>query len=328
MRRVTRAAVGVRLTRARGLCLALGLSAMAVIAVRAAEPTAELPAGGLSYAGGGGLVTEREAIVIGSARVQATYSVRNTEQRARTTLVGMALPDIDMLQIDGADVDNTAYDPQNTANYIALAAQVDGVPVEFFVESRALALGLVDVTAQLSAAKLPLYPLAPELPGLIAELAEETRLGLMARSAIRQVEGQYEPRWVLKSTMYWQQEFGPGQVRTLSASYQPIAGVAAWTAETAPTLQQRYCVPEAEAQALTARATAGAPPTIKWVNFVAYAGANARGSAATYQMTIETAEKEKAFTCRAGLTGAVTGGRSVSATNHTADEDVTVLFAE
>jgi hypothetical protein len=295
---------------------------------RATEPTTELPAGGLAFAGGGALVLERESIVIGSGRVQTSYIVRNSAPVAHATLVALALPDVDMLQLDGAAVENPAYDPKNPANFIGLAALVDGAPAEMMVEEHALALGLVDVTALLRATGLPLYPLAPDLQARLVTMPDIEKARLAARSVIRMADGQIEPRWVLKSTFFWQQEFGPGQVRTLSASYQPVAGSGAWTSDLAATLKQRFCVPDTAAAALSSRAAAGTPAAVKWVNFLAQAGASARGPAASYQLSVDTTAKEKAYSCRSGLTEAARSSLTETTSDHVPDEEILVLFVE
>jgi len=316
-----------RVCVARGLILGACMVGAAG-GVRASEPMTELPVGGLAFAGGSALVTERESVVIGSGRVQASYIVRNSAQAAHATLVALALPDVDMLQLDGAAVDNPAYDLKNPANFIGLTALVDGAPAELFVEEHAMALGLVDVTPLLRAAGLPLYPLAPDLQARLVGLPDAEKARLAARSVVRMADGQLEPRWVLKSTLFWQQDFGPGQVRTLSASYQPITGSGPWTSDLAATLQQRFCVPDAVATALSGRAAAGTPAAVKWVNFLAHAGASARGPSASYQLSIETTDKEKAYTCRSGLTGATSSGQAFTARDYLPEEEVLVLFVE
>ena len=308
---------------AAGFCMTLAV----VPKLAAAEPNSELPAGGLAYAALQSLVTEREDIVVAADRVRATYIVRNSGDEPRSTLVAFALPDIDMLSLDGALINNPAYDPQNPANFVAFSAQVDGQPVETFVESRALALGLIDVTQTLKNLKLPLYPLHPEISEQLAALPDAAKTELLQRNLVRVADGQLEPLWHLKTTLFWQQPFAVGQVRTIVIGYRPIGGSGPWTSETAAVFKQRYCVSDATAAALDGRAAKGEPADVKWVHYLAYAGASARGAAASYRTAIEASGKQSGFTCRQGLTGKASS-RETTLTDYIGDEEIQVLFVE
>jgi Domain of unknown function (DUF4424) len=292
------------------------------------DPTAELPAGGLAYVGAAALVTEREDIVIAPNRIRATYIVRNSGDAARTTLVAFALPEIDMLALDNAAVDNPAFDAQNPGNYVAFAATVDGQPTEMFVQSNALALGVVDVTTLLKTHGLPLYPLQSGLGEQLSALSEATKADLQGRSVVRMADGQLEPIWSLKTALFWQQPFAAGQVRTLSVTYQPITGSATWSADNAAAMQQRYCVPDAAAAALTARAARGDTPALKWVTYLANAGAAARGSVGQYRVTLDAPAKSTPYSCSDGATAATNRGRESVLTDHVAEGEIQVLFAE
>jgi Domain of unknown function (DUF4424) len=294
----------------------------------ATDPTAELPAGGLAYAGAATLVTEREDIVITPSRIRATYIVRNSGDAARTALVAFALPEIDMLALDSAAVENPAFDAQNPVNYVGFAATVDGQSAEMFVQSNALALGLVDVTSLLKTYGLPLYPLQAGLAEQLRGLADAAKSDLQNRSVVRSADGQLEPIWSLKSALFWQQPFAAGQVRTISVTYQPIAGSAAWTADNAALMQQRYCVPETAAAALTARAARGDSIPLKWVTYLANAGAAARGSVGQYRVTLEAPGKSTAYACSDGANAATNRGRESVLTEHVAEGEIQVLFAE
>ena len=298
--------------------------------VFAAEPTMELPAGGLIYVTQQTLVTDTEDIVIAAGQVRATYVVRNGGDAPHTGLIAFALPDVDMVALDGSPVDNPAFDPDNLANYVGYAASVDGQPAATFVESRAFALGLIDATATLRELNLPLYPLHPGLGDQIAALPDAVRADLLARSLIRLNDGQWEPLWRLKTTLFWQQSYTPGQTRTVAISYRPIAGTGNWTADTAAALQQRYCVPQATADALTRRG-ATAPAPLKWVHYTAYAGATGRGAAGTYRVAIEAAPgQQSGYTCHDGLKTetAAAGSRQQSLSGYTPEEEIMVLFVD
>ena len=314
--------------------VAVGYAAIFLVSAGSAQtttdPTSELPGGGLVYAGPPDLVTDKEDITIAADRVRAIYVVRNAGADAHRALVAFALPDVDMLALDGSAVDNPAYDANNPDNYVGFTALVDGQPVETFVESRALALGLVDGTAKLRELKLPLYPLTPGLAELLTALPEAIRDDLSARGLIRFSDGQWEPHWRLKTTLFWQQPFAAGQIRTFVISYRPVVGTSMWTPDGATALQQRYCVPAAVANDFTRRGTGPAPVVVKSVHFLAYLGAAARGPAVSYRLAIDTGAPTKtAYTCHDGLsTSSAAGSREKSLSAATAEDEVQVLFIE
>jgi hypothetical protein len=111
-------------------------------------------------------------------------------------------------------------------------------------------------------------------------------------------------------------------------TYQPIAGSAAWTADNAAVMQQRYCVPDAAAAALTARAARGDAVPLKWVTYLANAGAAARGSVGQYRITLEAPGKSSAYGCADGANASANRGRETVLTDHVAEGEIQVLFAE
>lgn len=320
-----------RITKRAGVhgAIAAALAFATVSIASAAEPTTEVPAGGLVYAGQQSLITSREDVVLAVDRVGITYTVQNATPEPRTAMMAFALPELDMMALDGASVDNPAFDPANAANFVGFSALVDGQPAETYVESRALSLGLVDATRPLRDLALPLYPLHPDLGALLAALPATAKADLLARSLIRVVDGKFEPQWTLKTTLFWQQPFAAGQTHAIVIAYRPIAGAGTWTAETSAQWTQRYCVPAAVAADLSRRASGTEPVAVKWVHYLASAGAAARGAVTVYRFAIETAStRQQAYTCRAGLaaTSSSAGAREQSQSDGSPDDEVQVLF--
>jgi Domain of unknown function (DUF4424) len=304
---------------------------LACSAPQAFEPTAEIAAGGLTYAGLQFLLTEKEETVLAADRVTVSYVVRNTAAEPKSALIAFALPDIDMLVLDGSPVDNPAFDPQNPTNFVGFVGLVDGKSAETFVESRAMAIGLIDVSAKLTALNLPLYPLHPKIHALLAELPEPVRADLAALSLIRLEEGQWQPLWRLKTTLFWQQSFAAKASTTLAIDYRPIVGSADWTPDTAANLQQRFCVPQGVADDLARRGNGGASPVpVKWVSYLATTGASSRGSIGTNKVSLSVSNKNQAaYTCHDRLKTAVpAGNRHITTSNTQADDDILVLFVD
>ena len=306
----------------------VGACALTFSAV-AADGTTELAAGGLIYAGLPHLVTDMEEIVIAADRVRVAYGVRNTSEANVSLLAAFALPDVDMAALDGTPLDNPSYDPANPANYVGFSARADGQLVDLFFESRALALGLIDATDTLKALKLPLYPLSPGLGEQIKALDPATQSMMIARSLVRLADGQFEPFWTLKTTLFWIEPFAPSQTRTLAIEYRPIAGTPHWTEDTASTLKLRYCVPDAVASSLDTRAAQGEPPSLMSVHYLASAGATLRGASAKWKLAVETTGKQSAFSCQVGLAaGGQTGARATTDDDHISEDELQVLFVD
>ncbi len=297
--------------------------------LHAAEPTTELPAGGLTYGGQQTLVTRQEDIVLAAERVRATYTIQNAAPESRNHLMAFALPDLDMLALDGSTIDNPAYDPANPLNYVGFSAVVDGQPAETYVEIRALAVGLIDASVKLRELGIPLYPLHADMAARLQALPEAARKDLLERGLIRVSDGQAEPMWTLRTTLFWQQPFAAGQSHKIEIAYRPIVGSSVWNAETSAMLQQRFCVAAATIEDLAKRA-ATRPATVRWVHFLAGAGAIARGPAIAYRLAIETASsKQSAHTCRQGLsTSGQNGSRETTQSDLIADDEIQVLFVE
>lgn len=297
---------------------------------RAADPTTELAAGGLVYAGQQIFITRQEDIVISVERIRVTYTIENVAPAPRTALMAFALPDLDMPALDGSQVENPAYDPLNPTNFVGFTALVGGQPAETYVESRALSLGLVDATRTLLDLALPLYPLHPDIAERLSALPDAAKEDLLARSLIRAIDGQLEPQWTLKTTLFWQQPFAAGQSQIITISYRPIVGSSTWSPETSALLQQRFCVPPTAAAELTRRAAGPAPVTVKWVQFQASAGASVRGAAATYRVSLEAkSPKQPAYTCRNGLNAPTASGtREHIQSDALPEDEIQVLFVD
>ena len=312
------------LCRVGGLVLALGAGAAA-----AAEPSTDLPAGGLVYAGQPTLITRLEDIAIGVDAVRVKYTIVNVAADARRYVMAFALPDIDMMALDGASVANAGFDPANPANYVGFSAAFDGLRVEPQVEARALSLGLIDASARLRELGLPLYPMHPEMGNLLAALPESVKTELVERSMMRIADGQPEAMWTLKTTLHWVQPVASSQPHTVEIAYRPISGDGVWNLDTAAALQQRYCVPQAAVDALNRRAAAGKPADVRALQFLASMGASARGAVGEYRVALEPAGKQQVYTCREGLV--VTGSavrRATAQSDAMPDDDIQVLFVE
>jgi Domain of unknown function (DUF4424) len=295
----------------------------------AAETTTELPAGSVVFVGAGQVATDSENVVLRRDSIRISSTLRGIDLRDRPVLMAFALPDIDMAALEGAAVSVLSYDPANATNFVGFWVRADGADVQLEVEQRALALGVIDVTAALVRHGVPLYPLTNDVPDILTALSPEARGELLAQSLTQLNDGQYEPLWTLKSAFHWRQVMPASRTLQLTFGYQPVAGSGAWTEDTASALTARFCVDNDQAVALTRRATAGATVTAHWVHFQPGASGHLRGPIGEYTVDIEkTNEQTVIATCREGFKISASGTLQFRANNHVVDDDVIVVFID
>jgi hypothetical protein len=124
-----------------------------------AESTVELATGGLAFAANPSISIEKQDVVITADKITITYALRNSAGSPQSIYVSFALPELEAsLLVDGG----IGLDANAPENFVHAAVTVDGQPATLHMEQRALALGL-DATAALSAAGLPVFPLAEKL---------------------------------------------------------------------------------------------------------------------------------------------------------------------
>ena len=145
----------------------------------------------------------------------------------------------------------------------------------------------------------------------------------MARSVVREVGGEFEPYWTLKTSFHWLATFPGGKPVTIQHGYRPVAGTASWTAENADRLTEAYCVDKAVAADLTQKAAAGKPQTVYLVHVEPATNSGLKGPAQTYTLSLEKPEDGSVVAaCRKGLVAA--GPRTLrwTASDHESEESI------
>ena len=191
---------------------------------RANDTSAELAVGGLVFTKSSEVSIESEDLTITPDAVTVRYVFLNQSASPVTLTVAFPLPDIDLA--DGANVAIPTGDP---VNFVGFSTKVDGKPINFTVNQRAI-LNNKDVTATLRDMGIPPLPIgAQQLK--INELAQQTRdravtAGLLVQSGTNDKgEPLYEPTWTLKTSVVRQQTFPPGKPVSVEHRYRTSVGM-------------------------------------------------------------------------------------------------------
>jgi len=312
------------------LALAVGriASASHAVAQGSYEPTSELPGGTLSFAANGSIAIDREDIVIGIDKVRLTYVLRNLTGREHAMPMAFVLPDIDMLELDGASVALPAYDSQNPTNFLGFWTMIDGKPVAPEVNVRALVLGTIDISRNLTGAGLPLYPLSPDMADRIAQLPPATRTDFVRRGILNGMIDPPAPAWTLRTGFHWPLVVAPDRSTTVQHGYRPVLGSDVWSEENAADLTARFCLTPDVVQRLDAKRKAGDQTVVYWMTYEPGAKSHLRGVSANLNLTIEKpSDQGIVSTCFKGMKQ-TPSAIEWSARDQLLSEDLHILFVE
>lgn len=286
--------------------------------------TTELAAGGLSFPPHSMITVESQEVLLTVDRVRVTYVLRNTDRDTSGMLAAFLLPDIDANAVRDGDLKLPATDGKN---FNAFAVLVDGQPVVPQVEQRALAVGL-DVTAELAATRVGLFPFSEESERMIAALAPAMRADYLERGLLKEDGDRLQPAWVLKTTAYWRQRFGADQAVTIELSYRPMAGSAPYTATGLNSYRTTMCVqPSTEAKIAALPVEGGVGPVMTSVHYAYVPGADALGPAKRFRLIVETSDAAVvASSCADGLKRTAPAQLDWTIADYTPDEDFRILF--
>lgn len=293
------------------------------------EPTTELPGGALAFAVNGTVAIDREDIVLGIDKVRLSYLLRNLTPREHTMPMAFALPDIDALELDGAAVAIPGYDTQNPTNFLGFWTMIDGSSVSPDVNVRALLLGVIDVSRDVTDAGVPLYPLAPDIADRIAQMKPAQRADFVKRGILNGMVDPPSPAWTLRTGFHWPVTIPADRVATIQHGYRPVLGSDAWSAELSGDLTDRYCLPRDLVERLNAKLAAGDPPVVYWMTYEPGTKAHMRGRSTAFNLTIEKpSDKGEVSTCFKGLKKTSPTTLEWSAKDHLQTDDIHVLFVE
>ncbi len=203
------------------LYLSIGLTLMLAVPAAGNPSTAALAAGGLELTTTSAVKIKSEDLYISPQTVRARYEFRNESERDVDTTIAFPLPDVDRGRQEDYQLSG---DP--SGNLVDFVIMVDGKPVKPIIERRALVNGR-DVTQQIKAAGLDLFPSGVLVAdGLSpAALRKLESAGIIGRFDEKLMSA--DPKWVLRTTVHWQQRFAAHAIAALEVSYKPITGF--WT---------------------------------------------------------------------------------------------------
>ncbi len=302
---------------------------VATTATAIGEGARELAAGGLMLVPDYALSIESHELSLARDEVKATLVVRNASTDPRTILLTLPLPDIDALGLSDQAPSLPHADP---VNFIGLTYAVDGVALQPRFEQRALVLGL-DVTPDLLAAGLPLFPLGPELPDRLKRLPDTVRTDFAERGIVRIEDERVLPSWTLKTVGFWRQTFAPLKAATLTLAYRPVLGAPKGDAVSIEALRRSHCL-DAGTEAEIARRTgqprtATAGPVLVTLAFALTANASWPPQSASFRLLVKKPAPDAIIaTCRKGLTPVGPTVLEWTAKDFYPDDDIAILFVK
>lgn len=307
----------------RIVALVSGITALATADV--ATALTEIAAGGLSFAANPLIVVDSQEVLITPAKVRVTYVLRNTDRNDTAMLTAFVLPILDAAAVSENDLALAANDP---ANFNAFLVVVDGQPIAPQLSQRALAVEL-DVTAELAASALPLFPFSPDQSRLIAELSDDIRTDYVERGLLKDDGADVLPAWTLKTVAHWKQRFSARQTVTIELTYRPLVGSTAYTAASLEPYKKAACVqPTTETRIAALPVEGGLGATLTSVHYSYLPGADALGPAKRFRLIIEMNDSATIVSsCSEGLKRTAPAQMDWTVSDYLPDEDYRVLFA-
>jgi Domain of unknown function (DUF4424) len=291
---------------------------------RANDGVAEVGAGGLEFTTNAFVEMAEEDLRISLDRIDVRYVFRNTDAEPQTLLVAFPLPALAADWFgDDADKRLATADP---LKYIDFSTKVDGAPLTTQVEMRARVLS-VDVTEELKAAGLPLFPGSAELKPKLAAMPGATLEALSARGAVERFGGEIFPRWQYGVTYYWRQTFPPGKDVVIEHSYKPLSGGSVPYDKFLDDFSGTYCIgSEFRATYDKTKGQTGGPG-FAWVNYILATAGTWAGPIGKFKLTVEKPSPDwtVAF-CRDGVKATSPTTLEWTAENYRPGDDLDILF--
>ena len=270
--------------------------------VSANDSTVELSVGGLTFTRNPDISMESEELTITPEFVTVRYVFLNQSQKPVNVTVAFPLPDIDL-----ADADNYAIPTDDPVNFVAFQTKIDGKPVTFSINQRAL-LGEKDVSARIKSAGLPILPIGTQ-QNRVSELSTEVKDRLIEEGLLipagTNAAGQplHGASWTVRTSIVRQQAFPPGKPVVVEHRYRTSMGVSFDTvlrkalrentamADEVKRYRSEYCVPEELLRGID-RIAGGAEGNVqklreRRISYVLKTGANWAGPIKDFKVVID-----------------------------------------
>lgn len=285
----------------RFLAAAVLASLLATPAI-ANDTTAQLSTGGLIFVRTDAVAMESENLYISPDEVRVAYVFKNISDVDVDSVVAFPMPDIASNPYAMVSIPDQASD-----NFLDFTVMVDDQPVAPTLDQRAFAAE-VDVTDELKAGGIPIYPYAEGADEALAKLPEEKLADWVSRGIVMidtfdvgdGMKSHYVPSWTLKSAYWWKMSFPKGKQVHVRHSYKPsVGGTVGLTfveegkvgGERLTEYRQKYCVDQTFEKAVQKAVDAAGQDTTpyfeNWISYVLTTGGNWATTIGTFKLTID-----------------------------------------
>jgi len=201
-----------------GLAAALSLALPAL----ADDGSSQLGAGGIVFVKSADIHMAKEDLYLSPDKAKIRFEFANDSGKDQDVLVAFPLPDVDVATFYGEAIGTVGKDP---VNFVGFTTTVDGKPVAFRAEQKALVKGR-DVSAALRAAGLPLnLTVVPSGYDLLGKLTKAQKDALAKAGAVAiESDGSATALWMVQTRFYWTQHFPAGKTVVIAHSYAPVTG--------------------------------------------------------------------------------------------------------
>jgi hypothetical protein len=266
------------------------------------DTTAQLGTGGLIFVRTDAVAMESEDLFISPDEVRVAYRFKNISDNDVESIVAFPMPDIVPSAYGNVSIPDMASD-----NFLDFTVAIDGQALQPALDQRAFAAE-VDVTEELKAAGVPLFPYGDASAEAVTRLPEAQRADWIARGLImvdtydvgEGMKDHYVPLWRLKSTYWWRMAFPAGKPVDVKHSYKPsVGGTVGLTfvndgsigGEQRDEYRRKYCMDasfeRAVQKAVDAAEEGTAPYFENWISYVLVTGGNWATNIGTFKLTID-----------------------------------------
>lgn len=285
----------------RKLIAAFLISTLATPAL-ANDTTAQLGTGGLIFVRTDAVAMESEDLFISPDEVRVDYVFKNISDVDVESIVAFPMPDITPSPYGNVSIPDMASD-----NFLDFTVTIDGKSLQPALDQRAFAAE-VDVTEELKAAGVPLFPYGDASAEAVAKAPEATRADWISRGIImidtydvgEGMKDHYVPIWKLKSTYWWRMAFPADKPVKVRHTYKPsVGGTVGLTfvndgsvgGEQRDLYRTKYCM-DASFERAVQKAVDGAkegtsPFYENWISYVLVTGGNWATNIGDFKLTID-----------------------------------------
>lgn len=286
----------------RSFTLALAVAMTATMPATANDTTAELGTGGLIFVRSDRVSMASEDLYISPDEVRITYEFQNLSDEDIESVVAFPMPDISANPYTMQSIPDDQHD-----NFLGFTVEADGRAIQPQLDQRVIAAG-VDVTDDVRARGVPLFPYREDVLPAIAKLPDDVRNDWFARGIIfpdayddgSGMQTDWTPYWTLRSTYWWTMTFPANKTVTVKHSYRPSVGGTVGTTfledgkakgERYDEYRMKYCMDGSFVRAVEAAAAKSpdrqAPYFETWISYILKTGGNWATNIGKFRLTID-----------------------------------------